>query len=119
MLAAILIWEAYRGSESFRCTFEAFSASASDFRGQNMLHMVIIWFMDSSMFESSFAAGASRGTLLHDSNGSVKNIVAADLPSQTTETSGRDMPLSKTVFSSDTHSSQARIELSNSHNSKW
>jgi hypothetical protein len=33
-LAAILICEPIRGSESFRCPFEAFSASAPDFRGQ-------------------------------------------------------------------------------------
>jgi hypothetical protein len=40
-VAVILIYEAIRGGESFRCSCKTFDASASAFRRQYMLHKAI------------------------------------------------------------------------------
>src|SRR6266571_4918197 len=83
-----------------------------------MLHMVIRWFTDSSLVDlprSSRALPVEHSDI--DSNGSVKQFMAVDLPAFPTETSGRDRQISSAVLLSDTRSGESCGGLSRSNDS--
>ena len=73
---------------------------------------------ESAIFHGRHEEREAQDSRMTTQEDSVMDIVAGDPPSKITETSGRDLPLSKTVFLSDAHSSQARTGLSNYHDSK-
>src|SRR6266567_2608508 len=89
-MAAIRMCESYRGNESLCCHFEAFSASASDFRGQHMLHkpsddsLVRAWLL-SRVTGRRFQGSATIST----QNDSVKQFVAVDLLAFASKVFGR------------------------------
>ncbi len=83
-----------------------------------MIRTAIRWFLDSSLFDFPRTLRALPGDRSAiNSNGSVKQFLAADLPTATTETPGQDRQLSKAVLSSDTRLGEFRSGLSRNDDS--
>ena len=106
-------WEHVCRLEAQKCGgFGAFTSC------QEMLHMssdgsrIRAW----RVFHAARRCG-QRERCASTQNSSVKQFVAADLPIFPTESSGRDMQLSKTVFLSDTRSSESNSGLSRNNDS--
>jgi hypothetical protein len=85
-LAVIQICDPYRGSESFQCSYELFGAPASANLGQHMLRRPSGDAQRKGLMDLPRSLQALPGNRSNiDSNGSMKQFVAVDLPAFTTE----------------------------------